>query len=72
VLAYLNLGAALYGQGQYDQAIQVYRDGINVNPLVASLHYSLSLALDHQNKPEEARTEMALAQKIDPKVAGHP
>ncbi len=68
VLAYLNLGGALYNKGQYEEAIQVYRQGINVNPLLASLHYSLSLALDHQSKSREAQAEMALAQKIDPRV----
>ncbi len=72
VLGYLNLGAALYAKGEYDEAIQTYRQGINVNPLIASLHYSLSLALEHQNKAQEAQAEMALALKIDPKVASHP
>ncbi|MBV9499578.1 MAG: tetratricopeptide repeat protein [Acidobacteriaceae bacterium] len=71
VLAYLNLGGALYNKGQYDEAILAYRQGINVNPLIASLHYSLSLALEHQGKSEEAQAEMALAQKIDPKIAEH-
>jgi tetratricopeptide (TPR) repeat protein len=71
-LAYLNLGGALYNKGQYDEAIQAYRHGIDVNPLIASLHYSLSLALEHQNKTQEAQAEMALAQKIDPKIADHP
>jgi len=68
VLGYLNLGAALYSKGQYEEAIQVYRQGINVNPIVASLHFSLSLALQHQDKVQEAQAEMALAQKIDPNV----
>ena len=72
VLAYLNLGGALYTKGRYDEAIQVYREGININPLTASLHYSLSLALERQNKLQEAQAEMALARKIDPKVADHP
>jgi len=68
VLAYLNLGASFYSKGQYDQAIEAYRQGINVNPLIASLHYSLSLALDRQDKPQEARQELILAQKIDPTI----
>jgi len=72
VLAYLNLGGALYSKGHYDQAIRVYRQGINVNPLIASLHYSLSLALQHENKAQDAEAEMALALKIDPKVASRP
>jgi tetratricopeptide (TPR) repeat protein len=70
VLAYLNWGAALYAKGQYQQAIQVYRKGIEVNPLLASLHYSLSLALQQVNEPKEAQAELELARKIDPKVAG--
>jgi len=71
VLAYLNLGAALYAKGEYDDAVQVYREGINVNPLVASLHYSLSLALERKNNTQEADNEMALALKIDPRVGKH-
>jgi predicted CXXCH cytochrome family protein len=71
VLVYLNLGAALYAKGEYDNAIQIYREGINVNPLVASLHYSLSIALEHQNNTQQAKNEMALALKIDPDVGKH-
>jgi predicted CXXCH cytochrome family protein len=68
VLAYLNWGAALYGKGQYEDAIKVYREGIDVNPLFASLHYSLGVALEQENKTAEAEAEMALAKKIDPNV----
>ncbi len=68
VLAYLNWGAALYAKGQYEDAIKIYRQGIDVNPLFASLHYSLGLALEQQKKTAEAEAEMALAAKIDPKV----
>jgi len=67
VPAYLNWGAALYTKGRYAEAIGVYRRGINVDPLEASLHYSLSLALTRQNNTAEARAEMELAGKIDPK-----
>jgi predicted CXXCH cytochrome family protein len=66
VLAYLNWGAALYEKGQYEDAIKVYREGIGVNPLFASLHYSLGLALEQVKKTAEAEAEMALAAKIDP------
>jgi len=70
VPAYLNWGGALFAKGRYDEAIELYRKGIQVNPLVASLHYSLSLALEKTNSPSEAQAEMALALKINPKVAG--
>jgi len=69
VPAYLNWGGALFTKGQYEEAIQLYRQGLNVNPLNASLHYSLSMALDHQGKKQEAEAEMTLAAKIDPKYA---
>src|SRR5207248_4539762 len=69
VPAYLNWGGALYAKGQYEEAIQLYRQGINVNPLNASLHYSLSMALDRMDKKQEAEAEMTLAAKMDPKYA---
>jgi predicted CXXCH cytochrome family protein len=68
VLAYLNWGAALYTKGQYEEAIKIYREGIDVNPLYASLHYSLGLALEQEKKTAEAEAEIALAKKIDPNV----
>lgn len=67
VPAYLNWGGALYTKGQYEDAIQLYRKAIMINPLSAPLHYSLSVALDQVNKKEEAETERALAAKIDGK-----
>jgi len=69
VLAYLNWGGALYAKGQYDEAIKIYRQGLDVNPLLASLHYSLGLALEQEKKTTEADAEIALATKIDPDVA---
>jgi superkiller protein 3 len=66
--AYLNWGGALYEKGQYEEAIKIYREGIKVNPLFASLHYSLAVALEQQKKTAEAEAEMALAKKIDPNV----
>jgi tetratricopeptide (TPR) repeat protein len=71
VLAYLNWGAALYSKGRYEDAIKIYRQGIDVNPLYASLHYSLGLALQQVNKTAEADAELALAAKIDPNVGKH-
>jgi tetratricopeptide (TPR) repeat protein len=68
VVTYINWGAALYEKGQYQDAIKVYREGINVNPLIASLHYSLGLALEQEKKTAEAEAEMALARKIDANV----
>jgi predicted CXXCH cytochrome family protein len=69
VTAYLNMGGAYYSKGRYDDAIQMYRRGIEANPLIAPLHYSLAVALQQQGKMEEAQKEMALAAKIDSKFA---
>jgi predicted CXXCH cytochrome family protein len=71
VPAYLNWGGALYAKGKYEEAIQIYRQGININPLNASLHYSLSMTLEQQNKMQEAKDETVLALKIDPNVGKH-
>jgi tetratricopeptide (TPR) repeat protein len=68
VPAYLNWGGALYGKSEFDEATKIYREGINVNPLVASLHYSLGLTLQAENKMAEAATELAIARTIDPEV----
>jgi tetratricopeptide (TPR) repeat protein len=71
VPAYLNRGGALYSKGHYEEAIKIYREGLNVNPLTASLHYSLSLTLRAENKVAEADTELAIAKNIDPEVGSH-
>ncbi len=68
VPAYLNWGGALFLKGQYDDATEIYREGIHVDPLEASLHYSLSLALERENKGPQAQAEKALAAKIDPRI----
>lgn len=69
---YLNLGGALVSSGELNEAIRVYREGININPLGASLHWSLGVALQQDGKADEANNEMALAVKIDPKLAASP
>jgi len=68
VVVYINWGATLYEKGQYQDAIKIYREAININPLIASLHYSLALALEQEKKIAEAEAEMAMARKIDPNV----
>jgi tetratricopeptide (TPR) repeat protein len=67
VSAYLNLGAAYYAKARYEDAIEMYRRGIQANPLVASLHYSLAIALEREGKVTEAKQEMTLAGAIDAK-----
>jgi predicted CXXCH cytochrome family protein len=71
VPAYLNWGGALFNKGKYDEAIQIYKQGVHVDPLNAALHYSLGVALDRIDQKQEAEAEMTLAGKIDPKYAQH-
>lgn len=67
--AYLNWGGVLFNKGQFDEAIELYRKGVNVNPLNPALHYSLSVALGKVGKTQESEAETTLAGKIDPKYA---
>jgi tetratricopeptide (TPR) repeat protein len=71
VPAYLNWGGSLFAKGNYAEAIELYKQALVINPLSASLHYSLSVALDQVNRKEEAAAELTLAAKIDPKYAAH-
>jgi len=63
--AYLNWGGALFAKGQYDEAIQLYRKAIMINPLSAPLHSSLAVALERVNRNEEAEAERTLAARIE-------
>jgi Flp pilus assembly protein TadD len=67
----LNWGGSLFAKGNYAEAIELYKQALIINPLSASLHYSLSVALDQVNRKEEAAAELTLAAKIDPKYAAH-
>ncbi len=69
--AYLNWGGSMFANGRYDEAIEMYRKGIAINPLSAPLHYSFGMALDRVDKKVEAADEIALAGKIDAKFEGH-
>jgi Flp pilus assembly protein TadD len=51
------------------EAIRTYRQGIDVNPLIASLHYSLGIALDQRGEHSEAARQIEFAKKIDPAIA---
>jgi len=66
---YENLGAALFSSGQPQNAIDVFRRGLQVNPLSALLYYDLSLALERQKDLSGAQQARALAAKLDPDLA---
>jgi tetratricopeptide (TPR) repeat protein len=64
----LQLMGHLRGQkGQYESAVEFFRQAIKINSKQPLLHYNLGLALQHLNRPEEALGcyNIALALKPD-------
>ena len=66
VPAYQNLGAALYSAGQPDNAIEIYRRGLDVNPLSAVLYYNMGVIQRDRGEVAKARAAIAVARTIDP------
>ncbi|MGA7412576.1 MAG: tetratricopeptide repeat protein [Bryobacteraceae bacterium] len=67
--AYQSLGTSLSAAGQHAAAIETFRAGLKINPLCAILYYDLGLALKEQGEATEAANALALAVRIDPKIA---
>ncbi len=67
--AYDRLGTALNADGQHAAAIETFRAGLKVDPLSALLYYDLGLTLKEQGDATEAANALALAARIDPKIA---
>jgi tetratricopeptide (TPR) repeat protein len=65
---YESLGAALYSSGQPQNAIEVFRKGLKIDPLSAILNYDLGLALKEQGDRVGGERELRLARKLDPGV----
>ncbi len=55
--AHTNLGLALAGQGQLDQAMSHYRAALQIAPRFPAAHHDLGLALQKQGKIDEAIAE---------------
>jgi len=70
VAAYENLGATLLTQGDMPGAIQVFRQGLLVNPLSAALNKYLGRALRQQGDEAGAKRCLALAARLDSDIAG--
>jgi len=64
--ALFDAGYVADAQGRLNDAAALYRRAIAVNPKSFEAHLSLGLLLARQNKPAEARPELADATTLDP------
>jgi tetratricopeptide (TPR) repeat protein len=67
--AHNNLGVALHGKGEVDQAIASYRRAVAANPKDALAHTNLGLALKAKGQVEQAIECFRTAIAADPKFA---
>ncbi len=68
--ALFDLGYVADAQNRLDDAASLYRRAIAADPNSFEAHLSLGLLLARQDKPDEARPELAAATKLDPGPAG--
>src|SRR5207249_9938315 len=69
VCAYIDLGNALYGQKESDEAIAAYRAAIDLHPKHASAYIGLGNALSGRKELDEAIAAFRKAIELDPKSA---
>jgi tetratricopeptide (TPR) repeat protein len=67
--AHSNLGIALQGKGQVEEAIACYRKAITLDPKLAAAHYNLGLALYGKGQLDEAIASYQKVLTLDPKAA---
>jgi len=68
-LGYNNLGWALFNQGRVDQAIDLFRKSLAINPAYAEAHNNLGAALSTESRQTEAMAEYREAFRIKPDYA---
>jgi len=62
--AYLNLGMMSLDAGDWTDAIQQFRQGLQIDPMSAELNYELSVALTRDGQTAAASQALALARKL--------
>ena len=68
-LAHNNLGAALAGRGQVDEAIAHYQKALEIKPDYAEAHNNLGAALAGRGQVDEAIAHYQKALEIKPDYA---
>lgn len=68
--ALFDAGYVADAQNRMDDAAAFYRRAITANPKSLEAHLSLGLLLARQGKPDDARTELTTATRLDPGEAG--
>jgi tetratricopeptide (TPR) repeat protein len=66
--ALFNLAIVRTNLGVPNDAVALYRQVIAVNPNSAAAHFNLGLLLRQLGQTAEAQTELAAAQRLDPKL----
>ena len=65
----LQLGKTLLLQKQYEDAIEVFKRGVQIDPEDLQIHYQLSLCYDALGNEEEGRHERQLHERFRPRIA---
>lgn len=65
-IAHYNLGVLLEKQGQWDRAIEQYREALSINPNNPEAHYNWGVLLSRQGKVDEAIAHYREALRIKP------
>ena len=68
-IAYL-LGLAAIRQSRYDDAVNYFRQAVELDPNEATLHFQLALALSAIGKTDEAKVQLEKTAALDPLHGG--
>jgi Flp pilus assembly protein TadD len=69
VAAYTNLGTSQYADGEYQKAIETFRQGLEIDPLSGELYYGLGLALSRSGNRSDADRALALSRRLAPNMS---
>lgn len=68
-LAHSNWGDALRNRGKFEEAVEHYREALQIQPVSPQAHNNLGVCLMHLGKPEEAADHFRQALQINPSYA---